>query len=102
MRIHFVDSIWATAHIVGQNYFNRDIPPGSAKWAVDREGKISALIFTCPCGCGEISAVNISPPADKGWQWNGNRDLPTLTPSIQRTEGCHWHGYLTAGEFKAC
>ena len=38
------------------------------------------------------------------WQWDGNREKPTLSPSI----GCgprpdfHWHGYLKAGRFEAC
>lgn len=46
------------------------------------------------------------------WHWDGNREAPTLTPSI----GCHpsanasaapgskysWHGHLTAGRFEAC
>lgn len=102
VRIHFVDSIWEGAHIVGDSYYQKEIPPGSAKWATDQTGKIAALILTCPCGCGEICAVSIAPPADKGWSWDGNKELPTLTPSILRTEHCRWHGYLTRGEFISC
>lgn len=37
-----------------------------------------------------------------GWQWNGNKELPTLTPSIliKAYEGWTdgWHGYLTDGK----
>lgn len=75
-----------------------------------------ALLFGCPCGCGALKAVNLKPyPADKPdphpvWQWDGNRESPTLTPSIlihqmnERAEkiGEHWHGFLTAGEFRSC
>lgn len=38
------------------------------------------------------------------WQWDGNVEKPTLSPSI----GCgvrpnfDWHGYLRAGRFEAC
>ena len=34
------------------------------------------------------------------WQWDGDREAPTLTPSIdaKRPRG-GWHGWLKAGEF---
>jgi len=41
-------------------------------------------------------------PGKPHWQWNGNKELPSLTPSILVTdrpgysEG--WHGYLTDGK----
>ncbi len=36
----------------------------------------------------------------KGWVWDGNKEAPTLTPSIKCThhDGRIFHGYLTAGE----
>jgi hypothetical protein len=38
-----------------------------------------------------------------GWDWDGNREAPTLTPSVlQSGLPCRWHGYLTAGEWKEC
>jgi hypothetical protein len=44
------------------------------------------------------------------WQWNGNRERPTATPSLliyQLNErgqriGEHWHGWLTDGERRSC
>jgi hypothetical protein len=41
-------------------------------------------------------------PGKPHWQWNGNKEAPTLSPSIQVhaypgwTEG--WHGYLREGK----
>ena len=36
------------------------------------------------------------------WEWNGNRESPTLTPSIlvhvSRDQPDKWHGYLTDGK----
>lgn len=37
------------------------------------------------------------------WNWNGNRDAPTLTPSILhwgngKGSPATWHGYLTDGK----
>lgn len=58
---------------------------------------VDGAFFVCPCGCRDIRYLPIS---SRGWNWNGSRDLPTLTPSIlmRDTNGeTHWHGFLTAG-----
>lgn len=45
---------------------------------------------------------------DRHWQWDGNREAPTLEPSIQAWHAGgdkleeHWHGYLKAGRFESC
>lgn len=31
------------------------------------------------------------------WNWNGNREAPTLTPSINCDKHCGWHGYIENG-----
>jgi hypothetical protein len=41
------------------------------------------------------------------WQWNGNKESPTLTPSILvwgngQKQPSTWHGYLTAGKLIEC
>lgn len=68
---------------------------------------VASLVFMCPCGCGSITAINVSaPPSGPDghpvWTWDGDRERPTCTPSILRLDGCKWHGYLTAGEFRPC
>ena len=63
------------------------------------------MIFCCPCGCGSLGSLAFDNDTDEGrprWHWNGSRDKPTLTPSIQKTDGCRWHGYLTDGVFTKC
>jgi hypothetical protein len=48
---------------------------------------------------GEVSAIPLSPapqPDVDDWQWDGNREAPTLTPSINWVGV--WHGYLRAGQ----
>ena len=32
------------------------------------------------------------------WQWDGNRDAPTVTPSISIKGEGEWHGYMTKGQ----
>ncbi len=63
------------------------------------------FVICCPCGCGDIIGIrHAETDLDKGacWQWDGNREKPTVTPSIQVIGGCNWHGYLKAGVFETC
>lgn len=52
---------------------------------------------TTPCRL----PLNVGKTKDRGdtWQWDGNRDCPTLKPSISHRKPGGWHGYLTAGRF---
>lgn len=46
----------------------------------------------------------------RGWVWNGNREKPTLNPSILTSMHCGperehielWHGYMTDGRLVSC
>jgi hypothetical protein len=87
--------------------FRDDLPAGASQWS---EGQKS-LSFMYPCGCGCVHAVPIKPFQGNGWDWDGNIETPTLTPSLglyprdgkaSDGSGYHWHGYLTAGVFKPC
>lgn len=52
-------------------------------------------------GPDALRIVRGSAPDEKQvWGWDGNEDRPTLNPSIH--DPGHWHGYLTAGEFRSC
>lgn len=92
--------------VEAKNVGNQNWPsnPGELIWTgrLGKEG-IFGIVFCCPCGCGETGALALDVPGNEGeierWQWNGDRDKPTLTPSIQKTTGCCWHGYLTDGFF---
>lgn len=89
------------------------VPAGYFHFADGYDGTQDVgILFGCPCGCGSLNYVAVKPYAGTGpqWAWDGNRDAPTLTPSIlihqmnQAAEkiGEHWHGYLTAGQFRSC
>ena len=68
--------------------------------------------YLCPRRPGEVCGVPIkplaSPPYNSGWDWNGNVEAPTLTPSVncvaerdgKPTGGCGWHGYVKAGKLE--
>ncbi|MFG1414074.1 DUF6527 family protein [Xanthobacter sp. VTT E-85241] len=67
------------------------------------------MLYVCPCGCGRHGALPFRPDPSPSWEWDGNRDSPTLTPSVHHVlrltaggTGTHWHGFLTAGEWISC
>lgn len=66
------------------------------------DGSIAGFNFRCPCGaCRHVGTVRFQPPASHGWTWNGNRDAPTIHPSVDLNKG-HWHGWLRAGVWESC
>lgn len=69
------------------------------------------IVFTCPRGKGLCGVpLHPSPPLQNGaiWTWDGNRDAPTIIPSInclaekdgKPAGGCGWHGFITRGVIK--
>ncbi len=69
------------------------------------------IMFVCPNAkrCSILlGPAFVGRPTPDGlcvWAWDGNRDRPTITPSINcisekdgnPTGGCGWHGFITAG-----
>lgn len=85
--------------------YDKFINPGDYRFTgkVNLSG-IFGMIFVCPCGCGEQGHVSFdnAPKQDHPrWHWNENEHRPTLTPSLNKTDGCGWHGYLTDGIFQS-
>ncbi len=116
----YVYDVWGTEVVNGDETETVPTPipikraPGTFSYYVgggmddgDKD-KILGLLYVCPCGCDSISALpfnldegkNSDEPAK--WNWNGNMEKPTLTPSIRRMEGCKFHGHLVSGIFAEC
>jgi hypothetical protein len=68
-------------------------------------GKSGRAMLKCP-GCGRESgmhlrSVGIPHPAESSsWEVSGLPDNITLTPSVNCTGCCQWHGWLIDGEWK--
>jgi hypothetical protein len=59
-----------------------------------------SLIYMCPTGCGVIGVLPLEHfDGHAIWIWNLDENNPSLTPSIQKLDGCRWHGFLTNGEW---
>lgn len=63
--------------------------PGYKKWAY----------LLCPCGCGAVTMLRLSPPtARPRWRVTLDRfNRPSVYPSVWRTEGCRSHYWIAAG-----
>lgn len=77
----------------------------------DKKGQVGDWCFTTDErylvvklheGNDGVAAIRIKedPEIPNGavWQWDGNREAPTLTPSILHHSNPEWHGYLREGQ----
>lgn len=63
----------------------------------------AGMIYACPCGCGRLGSLQFREPTrpeKPSWEWNGNREKPTLSPSVWHKG--HWHGWLRDGVWTSC
>lgn len=74
--------------------------------------RMSHILFVCPNGrrCGLLlgpqHVTRPQPDARCIWKWDGSRECPTITPSInclaekdgKPAGGCGWHGFITNGK----
>lgn len=74
--------------------------PGDFYFA-ERDGHEGIIIILPYGGWHHIAVVNGPAGGNRVWGWNGDREKPTLTPSI-RAGTDDWHGYLTAGRLVSC
>lgn len=80
-----------------EGLFQDYAPPGSFEM---REGY---MLLACP-GCGRVSGMTVGDPKpDNGngatWRLTGPPESPTLSPSVNCTGCCGWHGWLKSGVF---
>lgn len=89
--------------VTSQKNDDGELEPGDFYFEADDTGQ-RWFCFCYPNGVG--ARIPIRPLLNAGtnnghsWQWDGNEDTPTLTPSIN-AEGM-WHGYVTAGRMVSC
>jgi len=91
-------------HYRDRNQFLADQVPGSFWVAPPDDDGTQVWLHFCPCGCGAKHRLRVGngfkPSHGPSWCWNGSTTAPELSPSIN-WEG-HWHGWLRAGEWRAC
>lgn len=59
--------------------------------AIVERGVPRWAVFQCPCGCGELVAVNLDKRSGPHWRLLRNEDSISLIPSVWRESGCRSH-----------
>lgn len=60
-------------------------------------------MMKCPCDCGDVIELNMSPPGPPLWQIKSlEGQVVTLHPSIWRTAGCRSHFWIKYGRIVWC
>jgi hypothetical protein len=68
----------------------------------DGSGKPWLAVMHCPCGCGAMIQLPMSPPARPCWHFRGTMQAPSLWPSVRRKAGCRSHFILRGGSVLWC
>lgn len=92
-RVHSIDA-----------YFREPYRLGTFLW-VFLDGEVIGLCMALPRTAGRPEPTGTwrvykrgePKPPGVAWEWDGNLDKPTLTPSLHLVG--YWHGFLTAGRF---
>lgn len=85
------------AHFQAEEIF-KDQPPGSYFIAECPAGDFG-VHYVCP-GCGVRDFMGVKGGDwNEGHEWDGNRESPTLKPSVLHRL-CGWHGYLEEGNWR--
>lgn len=65
--------------------------------------KYGHVSWLCPCGCEELSGINIKPEWDDGWNYTRtDYNNVSFQPSIQFRGACKSHYYITNNEVVWC
>lgn len=84
---------------------DREGQPGDWCFTSSQKGWPYIILRLTAAADGE-AAIPIRPPGaapEPGrveWEWDGNREAPTLTPSILHHSRVPWHGWLRAGKLE--
>lgn len=79
-----------------------DVVKGRTLYLVGDSGHYWLAIMKCPCGCGDVINLPMSPGARPCWRALVHNGKPTLNPSVHRTTGCRSHFILRAGRVVWC
>ena len=83
-----------------------NVRPGDFYWIVDEDSDTYDIVIALPCTHSYYnykfswiySRWPVNAPGEnhkRRWDWDGEKDKPTLTPSLHMLE--YWHGFLIKG-----
>ena len=79
----------------------RWLPAPGEMWVFVIGGRVQAVDFLCPCGCGSECYTPVAEgpaPGNRVWGFGRGPNGVTLSPSIRYTGGCKAHFNITDGK----
>jgi len=76
-----------------------DGPPGSFCFVTHPDGTRS-MCLQLPDGMASIIDIRPCNPGGPSWEWDGNEEQPTLSPSVHAID--RWHGWVRNGRMESC
>jgi hypothetical protein len=71
----------------------------------DGNGNPKWMAFPCQGVVRETCHIALRPSQKNAvgasWEWDGNREAPTITPSVNCEKVCGWHGWIRNGQFES-
>lgn len=97
-------------HLDERDEWPEDTPPGTFDIGLGGvQGypqSTARILFVCPnhkrCAV-LLGPKHVDRPTSDAlpiWGWDGNTEKPTITPSIDCSKGCGWHGHIINGELR--
>lgn len=74
-------------------------------WAILNDDTNTVIWVMTPNGTERGTPARLPVNCADGWQWDGNADAPTITPSIHRLPSWNctgWHGWMRDGKLESC
>lgn len=103
---NWLKSLFGLGEVVVRAEFLDDEPERMVKdrlYVVGHPEHPWKAMIECPCNCGAVIELNLAPPARPLWKITVGADrLPTVHPSIWRTEGCRSHFWIRDGRIQWC
>ncbi len=69
-------------------------------WHILPDGSVGAIPIEPIPIAARPTWTHGDPPKCHTWQWDGNRERPTLTPSVHAPG--RWHGWIRGGRMVSC
>ena len=96
---------WWRSDLIAIDVHGDELPSRIARRHLVRmidEGEVWAAALVCPCGCGDVIELSLSPESKTFWKLSIDDGRPTLNPSVWRNSGCRSHFWVRRGRIRWC
>lgn len=82
--------------------WDEPLAPGEHCFSAPAPDRPKWLRFRCRNDPRDTCAIALRPQRNgvgASWEWDGNREAPTISPSVNCENVCGWHGWIRNGQW---